>query len=69
MSDLHQDFAMKSRPDDMVHLRLPADLRATIERQAEREHRTLSGQIRFLICTGIETQTAGPSHREARHDV
>jgi uncharacterized membrane protein len=68
MSDLQTDIAMKARPDDMVHLRLPADLRSTVERQAAQQHRTLSGQLRFLIAIGIEVQ-AGPQHREARHDV
>jgi hypothetical protein len=63
MSDLRTDI-VKGRPDDMVHLRLRSDLRAAIERQAEREHRTLSGQLRFLIAIGIETQAAGPSHKE-----
>jgi hypothetical protein len=65
MSDLHQDFAMKARPDDMVHLRLPSDLRATVERRAGRNQRTLSGELRFLICIGLETLAAGPSHSEA----
>jgi hypothetical protein len=62
MSDLQTDIA-KGRPDDMVHLRLPADLRSTVERQAAQQHRTLSGQLRFLIAIGIEAQ-AGPQHRE-----
>jgi uncharacterized protein (DUF1778 family) len=51
MSDLHQ------RPDDMIHVRLPADLRAAIERAAEQEHRTLSGQTRFLLAVAIEARS------------
>jgi hypothetical protein len=61
MSDLPNGLPMKDRPDDMVHLRLPAELRAAIERAAEREHRTLSGQIRFLIATAIEVRSQ-PQH-------
>jgi hypothetical protein len=59
MTDLHQDFS--KRPDDMIHVRLPADLRAAIERQAAQEHRTVSGQIRFLIAIGIEARSQ-PQH-------
>jgi hypothetical protein len=59
MSDLQQDLS--KRPDDMIHVRLPSDLRAAIERAAALEHRTLSQQIRFLICTGIEARSQ-PRH-------
>jgi hypothetical protein len=51
---------MKEKPDDMLHVRVPADLRATIKRQAEAEHRTEAAQIRFLICTGIEARAQQP---------
>jgi hypothetical protein len=51
---------------DLVSLRMPADLRETIEREAKQEHRTFSGHLRFLICVAIETRAAGPQqHREA----
>jgi hypothetical protein len=60
MSDLQRDIEMKEpteRPDDnMVHLRLPRDLRAAIERQAEQECRTLSGQLRWLLACGLEAR-------------
>jgi hypothetical protein len=55
MTDLHQ------RQDDMIHVRLPADLRAAIERAAAQEHRTVSGQIRFLIASAIEARSQ-PQH-------
>lgn len=61
MSDLHQDIAMKDRPDDMVHFRLPPDLRAAVERAAEQECRTLSGQLRYLIASAIEARSQ-PQH-------
>lgn len=43
------------RPDEtMLTVRLPADLRAAIERAAEREHRTVSGQTRWLLASALE---------------
>jgi hypothetical protein len=53
---------MKQRPDDMLHVRVPSDLRATIKRQAEEEHRTEAGQIRFLIASAIEARAQQPQH-------
>jgi hypothetical protein len=57
-----QDFTMKQKPDDMLHVRVPADLRATIKRQAEEEHRTEAGQIRYLIASAIEARAQQPEH-------
>jgi len=48
MSDL-QDMPMNEQPDDMIHVRVPADLREAIAREAEKESRTLSGQVRHLL--------------------
>jgi hypothetical protein len=48
MSDLHD------RPDDMIHVRLPAELRAAVERVAQEENRTLSGQIRHIIARAVK---------------
>ena len=47
MSDLQH------RPDDMIHVRLPAELRAAVERVAQEENRTLSGQVRHIIARAI----------------
>jgi hypothetical protein len=48
---------MSERADEaMLSVRIPADLRAAIERAAEREHRTVSGQTRFLLAIAIERQ-------------
>lgn len=44
------------KTDDTLHLRLPSELRATLERQAAEQHRTMSGHVRFLIACGIEQQ-------------
>jgi CopG-like RHH_1 or ribbon-helix-helix domain, RHH_5 len=62
MSDLQQDVS--KRPDDMIHVRVPSDLREVIARSALQEHRTLSGQVRFLIAYAIETRSQ-PQHGEA----
>jgi len=51
---------MKERPDDMLHVRVPADLRAVIKRQAEQEHRTEASQIRYLIASAIEARAHQP---------
>jgi CopG-like RHH_1 or ribbon-helix-helix domain, RHH_5 len=48
----------QDKPNDVLAVRMPADLRATIERQAVRDHRTVSGQVRYLIAVAIETQAA-----------
>jgi hypothetical protein len=47
----------QDKPTDLVSLRMPRDLRAVIERAAEREQRTFSGQIRYLICVAIEARS------------
>jgi CopG-like RHH_1 or ribbon-helix-helix domain, RHH_5 len=47
MSDLQH------RPDDMIHVRLPAELRAAVERVAQEENRTLSGQVRHIIARAV----------------
>jgi hypothetical protein len=53
---------MTEKPEaENVNVRLPAELRAVLERQAAAEHRTLSQQIRFLIACGIEAR-AQPRH-------
>jgi hypothetical protein len=50
------------RPDEaMLTVRVPADLREAIERAAEREHRTVSGQTRFLLASALE-QRSQPRH-------
>jgi len=53
---LRQGFSMKERPDE-IHVRLPADLREAIERAAQAEHRTVSGQVRYLIASAIEARS------------
>ena len=56
-----EDFPVKDhRPDEMISVRLPGDLREAIERAAEREHRTVSGQVRYLIASAIERQAQQP---------
>jgi CopG-like RHH_1 or ribbon-helix-helix domain, RHH_5 len=52
MSDLQH------RPDDMIHVRLPAELRAAVERVAQEENRTLSGQVRHIIARAVMTEAA-----------
>jgi len=47
---------MRDRPDEMITVRLPAELRAAVERAAETEHRTISGQVRYLIASAIEAR-------------
>jgi hypothetical protein len=41
---------LQPRPDEMIHVRVPADLRAAYEREAEKENRTLSGQVRHVLA-------------------
>jgi predicted transcriptional regulator len=38
---------------ETVSIRLPADLRASLERLARDQDRTLSSQIRFLVCQAL----------------
>ena len=61
-----RDFTMpaerKSVSDDNVVVRMPPALRDAIERQAEREHRTVSGQVRFLLACAIESQMKQQGH-------
>jgi hypothetical protein len=42
---------------EQVTVALDGELRAAIERAAAADHRTLSGQIRYLLATMIEQQT------------
>ena len=44
---------------EQVSVRLEPELRAAIELAAEREHRSLSGQIRHLVATAFERQQEG----------
>lgn len=53
---------MKERPDETITVRLPTDLRAALERAADQEHRTVSGQVRHLIKTAIEARAQAPQH-------
>lgn len=47
----------EQRPEtDMIHVRLPAELRAAVEREAEKQNRTLSGQVRHFISRAIDAQ-------------
>ena len=39
---------------EQISVRLEPELRAAVERAAEREHRTLSGQIRHLVAMACE---------------
>jgi len=48
--------AEQNKPDETLHLRVPPELRAILERQAAEQHRTLSGHARFLLATAIEVQ-------------
>lgn len=59
----HTSRAMtpQDKPTDLISVRMPRDLREVIERAAEQEQRTFSGQIRFLICTAIEARSQ-PQH-------
>ena len=38
---------------ESLTLRIPTDLKHEIERVAEREHRTLSGQVRFFLESAV----------------
>jgi hypothetical protein len=44
---------------EQISVKLDPEVRAAVERAAHAEHRSVSGQIRFLIAIGIEAQ-AGP---------
>jgi hypothetical protein len=53
-----QGFAMTERVDEVIlSVRVPTDLREAIERAAEREHRTVSGQTRFLLASALEQRS------------
>lgn len=43
--------------DETIHVRLPTELRAELEREAARECRTLSGHVRFLISSAREARS------------
>jgi hypothetical protein len=49
-------MANKDRVGEQVSVRLDPELRAAIERQAQSEHRTLSGQIRHLVAQAFQNQ-------------
>lgn len=52
---------MPEAPDVKLSIRLPADMHATLTEQANREERSLNGQIVYLlrqtITTGTEPET------------
>ena len=48
-----------------VTLKLPADMRHALAHAAQAEHRTLSGQARFLIAMGLENFGAARPQQEA----
>ena len=52
MSDL------RDRTDEMIHVRLPAEMRAALEREAARSERSLSGQVRYLIAQAVTQPSA-----------
>jgi hypothetical protein len=52
---------MERRMDEaMLTVRLPVQLREAIERSAAEQHRTVSGQTRYLLATAIERQALQP---------
>ena len=48
----------KDRREHQVSVTLDRELRAALERAAEAEHRTVSGQIRHLVAKVYEDQSA-----------
>jgi hypothetical protein len=42
--------------NEQVTVNFPADMTAALKREAERQHRTLSGQIRHLVATAFQQQ-------------
>jgi hypothetical protein len=64
-TDLLRDFPMSERTgDENLVVRIPTELREAIERAAAAQHRTLSGQTRYLLASAIEAQALRPAHRE-----
>jgi hypothetical protein len=47
--------ATSETTDTTVHVRFPPDLKAVLLRRAAREHRTLSQEIRHIVCERLET--------------
>jgi hypothetical protein len=45
---------MQGAKGEQISVRLEPELRAAVERAAEREHRTLSGQIRHLVALAYQ---------------
>jgi hypothetical protein len=45
----------RERDENMV-VRVPAELREILARQAAASERTLSGQVRWMLATAIEAQ-------------
>jgi hypothetical protein len=54
-STLSDTFApMSDQTEQTLSVRVPADLREALERAAEQEHRTLSGQLRWIIAHAVK---------------
>ena len=47
---------MSDRTEQMLSVRVPADLREALARAAEQEHRTVSQQVRFIIERAVTKQ-------------
>ena len=54
MNDFRDD-----RSDGTIHVRVSADLRAALEREAARSERTISGQVRHYLARAVEAQRGG----------
>jgi hypothetical protein len=49
---------MRGAKGEQISVRLDTELRAAVERAAERERRTLSGQIQHLVALACQQQRA-----------
>jgi hypothetical protein len=48
---------------ESLTLRIPTDLKHEIEQVAEREHRTLSGQVRFFLESAVRRIDTDHEHQ------
>ena len=44
---------------EQLSVAIDRELRSKIERAAKAEHRTISGQVRHLVATALESQSEG----------
>ena len=60
-SDLRERTMSKPK-EDQISVRLDLELRAAVERAAEAEQRSVSGQIRYFVASAIEARAQAPQH-------